>query len=449
MKKLLFGGVAALTTVFRYHASIGTILKVLKNAPLQEVHIPEGKMSTAVLKYINTHFKDLPFTKQIYSGNIEYINTADERRLVGYTSHMSHLQVIKWTLRGNIPIPIFIGKNKSGAENESHDHKRTLSISFLRGTFNSEKFINDVIDYYNKTEHDRLNRKSSRYEIHKITGTAGIDLRGSKHLQDEPKSAGKLEETESSDYKDGRILNYDENELGYIKENNNPLRDLYFPKDIEKYIIEAQRWHVSQEWYKQRRIPWKRGWLLYGPPGTGKTSLVRALGKQLGIPIYYYDLSSLRDQELIDKWGSMVRNSTPCIALIEDIDGVFDGRKKISTASGSLTFDTLLNVLDGIESSDGVFLVITTNNLDKVDEAIGKPTNGGSMSTRPGRIDRCIKLEKLSEDGRYSMAKRILDEWPDEHEQIVNKGHNDSGAQFQERCSQLALDLFWEKNINR
>jgi SpoVK/Ycf46/Vps4 family AAA+-type ATPase len=141
----------------------------------------------------------------------------------------------------------------------------------------------------------------------------------------------------------------------------------------------------------------------------------------------------------------------PCIALIEDIDGVFHGRKNISggnaemsaflrnaemmgrdgqdgqggdgedtisqpkEASGEdgegrqqrqmrrpqipmnsgLTFDCLLNVLDGVERLEGVFVIITTNDITKVDPAIGQPT-GDNGSTRPGRIDRVIELRNMA-----------------------------------------------------
>jgi len=38
-----------------------------------------------------------------------------------------------------------------------------------------------------------------------------------------------------------------------------------------------------------------------------------------------------------------------------------------------LTFDCLLNCLDGVERADGIFTVITTNDLSKIDPALGLP----------------------------------------------------------------------------
>jgi SpoVK/Ycf46/Vps4 family AAA+-type ATPase len=189
-------------------------------------------------------------------------------------------------------------------------------------------------------------------------------------------------------------------------------------------------------------IPHKRGWLLYGKPGTGKTSFVRALAQEMDVPIFVYDISTMSNNDFLDRWENALED-TPCIVLFEDIDSVFDGRKNLSKNPGAMTFDCLLNCIDGIENTDGIFAVVTTNHIEKIDSAIGIP-NGDGISTRPGRIDRAIEMKNPDEDGRRKIAKRILENY--EHiEDIIQQGSNDTGAQFQERCARLALKLFWEK----
>jgi chaperone BCS1 len=43
---------------------------------------------------------------------------------------------------------------------------------------------------------------------------------------------------------------------------------------VAKEIIDdIKKFEDSEQWYKSKGIPWRRGYLLYGPPGTGKTSL--------------------------------------------------------------------------------------------------------------------------------------------------------------------------------
>ena len=111
-------------------------------------------------------------------------------------------------------------------------------------------------------------------------------------------------------------------------------------------------------------------------------------------------------------------------------------------APDNLTFDCLLNCLDGVERADGVLLVITTNRLDKLDPALGVPKS--QISTRPGRIDRVLELRDLDDTGRRQLCQRILHEWPETWEETARLGAGETGAQFQERCTQLALTKHWE-----
>ena len=48
----------------------------------------------------------------------------------------------------------------------------------------------------------------------------------------------------------------------------------------------------SEDWYAERGIPYRRGYLLYGVPGSGKSSLVAALAGELDLNIYALSLSA-------------------------------------------------------------------------------------------------------------------------------------------------------------
>ena len=157
--------------------------------------------------------------------------------------------------------------------------------------------------------------------------------------------------------------------------------------------------------------------MLYGPPGTGKTALARAFAEDLNMPIYVYNLAEMGNHDLMKAWAEMQMN-VPCIALIEDIDNVFHGRENVARKNAGfsddhgpakkdddegrrprprhawprpLTFDCLLNCLDGVERADGIFTIITTNDIGQggpgprpAAEAAGRDDRVHQHPPRPG-----------------------------------------------------------------
>ena len=273
-----------------------------------------------------------------------------------------------------------------------------------------------------------------------------------------------------------RLLAHTPEQLGKARTNGgSALDNLIFPQRVKDLIREIGLWRKSKDWYLEKGIPWKRGWMLYGPPGTGKTALARAFAEDLNMPIYVYNLAEMGNHDLVKAWTEMQTN-VPCIALIEDIDNVFHGRENVARRPGMfpmmlaaekkdgddkgrgplappLTFDCLLNCLDGVERADGIFTVVTTNDISKIDPALGQPRQlpDGStefISTRPGRIDKAVELTYMELADKKRMAKKILEAYENEYVEMMAfidryPDLEETPAQFQERCSQLALRCFW------
>jgi chaperone BCS1 len=93
----------------------------------------------------------------------------------------------------------------------------------------------------------------------------------------------------------------------------------------EKVILTYMK-HVSTlttpQWYADRGIPFRRGYLLHGVPGSGKSSLIHAIAGELMLDIYVVSLSSswISDSTLTTLMG---RVPARCIVLLEDLDAAF------------------------------------------------------------------------------------------------------------------------------
>ncbi|KAH8108653.1 P-loop containing nucleoside triphosphate hydrolase protein [Phellopilus nigrolimitatus] len=157
----------------------------------------------------------------------------------------------------------------------------------------------------------------------------------------------------------------------------------------------------SEDWYAERGIPFRRGYLLHGVPGSGKTSLIHSMAGELGLDIYVVSLSSkgMSDNTLATLMGQV---PSRCILLLEDLDAAFtrsvsrdekatgtptstssttESTKSSSSSSATdgstLSLSGLLNGLDGVAAAEGRLLFATTNHIERLDPAL----------SRPGRMD--------------------------------------------------------------
>lgn len=400
-----------------------------------------GYQADAILIYLRQHFAASRFGPRAYLGWKLFYRPQRRVQLMPMevTAPSGRLY---W--RGCRPIWVAkskeqLGQLESGVTSEDYSFQ-TLAITFLRGTLDCDRLIIDATRYYNDQVRTYDATDGRRHSIRYVHGSAGMTA-SELTLSS---SSGPSCPTSSSDIRGclvNRPLGFAFSELGMeIDPERRAVDRLALGAQARQLVQEVQRWHETEQWHYDRALPWRRGFLLYGKPGTGKTALARAVAEDLDIPIYVFDLASLKNSELQQAWTSMLEE-VPCMALIEDIDAVFHGRQNVAVASGpSLTFDCLLNCLDGVQRADGLLVMMTTNHLEKVDPAIGQP---GEMGSRPGRIDRVIELDDLDQSGRRKIAARILSDWPESIEMVCESGYHDTPAQFQERCSRLALRLLY------
>jgi len=166
-------------------------------------------------------------------------------------------------------------------------------------------------------------------------------------------------------------------------------------KDIRKFID-------SEEWYLERGVPYRRGYLLYGEPGTGKSSVVHAIASELKRDIYIMKLEATRD--IIELTRAMSNVPHEAILLLEDIDCVVPKREH-SKEDNAISMASLLNILDGICASEGRLLFMTTNHADKLDPAL----------IRAGRVDRRIEFKGATKDQARKIYERFF---PDDKEGI-------------------------------
>ncbi|KAF8766408.1 mitochondrial chaperone BCS1-like [Argiope bruennichi] len=185
-----------------------------------------------------------------------------------------------------------------------------------------------------------------------------------------------------------------------------PISSVILDEGVAEHILNDIKDFINTpQWYSERGIPYRRGYLLHGPPGCGKSSFITALAGELEYSICVLNLS---DRGLTDDRLQYLMSVAPqqSIILLEDIDAAFVKREESTAAQiaydglNRVTFSGLLNMLDGVVSAEARILFMTTNYEERLDAAL----------VRPGRVDVKQLIDYATDYQLKLMYKRFYPE---------------------------------------
>lgn len=152
----------------------------------------------------------------------------------------------------------------------------------------------------------------------------------------------------------------------------------------------------TREEYKRYGMPYKLNILLHGLPGTGKSSLIFSLASELekDVALLYFT----KDMTDVDFMRALRRIPDNTFLVIEDVDTIFESRKKNDEFKNNISFSGIINSLDGIGYIDRQIIILTTNCKMVLDKAL----------TRPGRIDLDVEFTYSTESQIHEMFDAFL-----------------------------------------
>ena len=217
----------------------------------------------------------------------------------------------------------------------------------------------------------------------------------------------------------------------------------------------------GKEMYRKIGKPYHLGIVLYGEPGCGKTSFINALANELGRSIKEINFSKLKTVDDLERsitcteYNSINMDYDNAIITFEDIDcatNIVKSRKlvdeekekktsesaeeedadeghekdiknmvkalkklsgkkdrekdnnhdwmcfeKMDKKDNQITLSNLLNILDGSREMPGRIIIITTNRIDWIDEAL----------LREGRIDIRVEMKKIGAELMWKMYENF------------------------------------------
>jgi len=192
------------------------------------------------------------------------------------------------------------------------------------------------------------------------------------------------------------------------------IESVILPQGVMETLVEdITQFRGNREFYLRAGIPYRRGYLLHGAPGTGKSSAVLSLASHFDASIYIINLNAetIDDSSLVTMLAQVPSGN---VVLLEDVDAIFVDRKPDDRKQGRVTFSGLLNALDGVVATEGRLLFMTTNHIDRLDDAL----------IRPGRVDCRIKLGEATEE---QIVRYILHLYPKHGEEFARAYANEIG----------------------
>jgi SpoVK/Ycf46/Vps4 family AAA+-type ATPase len=182
-----------------------------------------------------------------------------------------------------------------------------------------------------------------------------------------------------------------EDSTDYITLTNNP---------AAKLSVDVANFFDHDKVYSDMKIAKKRGSLLYGPPGNGKSREVlqaalvftaknpTGIGLSINSPNEVWFLNYLRKE----------KPSIPLFVVFEELTNFTDSRDELNTK--------LLNMLDGSEGIDNVYIVATTNYPTRLSQ---------NITNRPGRFHNIIEVP----NPKAALRKEFLSKFMDAKEVIA------------------------------
>ncbi|KAF4122354.1 mitochondrial chaperone BCS1 [Geosmithia morbida] len=202
-----------------------------------------------------------------------------------------------------------------------------------------------------------------------------------------------------------------------------PLASVVLDEGVKENIVSDVKDFMSrQQWYVDRGIPYRRGYLLFGPPGSGKSSFIQALAGELDFSVAMINLSEMgmTDDKLAYLLTKLPKRS---FLLLEDADAAFVNRRQRESDGyngATVTFSGLLNALDGVAASEERIAFLTTNHIDRLDPAL----------IRPGRVDMMARIGEATRFQAGLMWDRFYGD--------VDKDHS-GRERFLTRLTELGL----------
>jgi ATP-dependent 26S proteasome regulatory subunit len=192
-----------------------------------------------------------------------------------------------------------------------------------------------------------------------------------------------------------------------------------------------------------------KGILLSGPPGTGKTTIAKVMANEAKLKFFPLNKDEIvskyvgESEKNLTEFFNIARSSAPAVVFIDEVDALGRGRSSSASEHGQNLLNHLLQQIDGIYDSKGIYVIAATNRADMVDDAL----------KRSGRLTKEIVIGLPDRDSRERLFNLFLSKLPLEQTlditTLANLTEGISGADIKAICDQAGVNAFQRESNNK
>ncbi len=185
-----------------------------------------------------------------------------------------------------------------------------------------------------------------------------------------------------------------------------------------------------------------KGILLSGPPGNGKTTIAKIMASQANLNFFTITNDLLiskyvgESEKYLSRVFEQAQRKKPSIVFIDELDSIARSRSESSERWAENLLNHLLQLLDGIYSLDGVYVIAATNRPELIDTAI----------KRPGRLSKEVDIPAPDKTTRARLFELYLSKLPlaktINAELLAEKTDGFSAADISGLCNAAGLNAF-------